>query len=313
MQDGLNYTVKDKHMTLKGIDVSHHQGKIDWAKVKESGIDFAIIRVGYSNRNGNGGLNFDKRYIYNLQECNRLGIPVGVYIYCYDRSASAAAITAKAFVKTIKKYKIEYPVIYDIEYDNKDLPKSINTAICKAAMKVIEDAGYYGMIYASKDFFQNHLHMSELEGTDKWEAAYRLHDDLTVNNSMWQYSSNGSVPGIVGKVDMDYSYKDYPSIIRKAGLNGFVAEKELAKPNTIKPEPIVATPKPEKTEPVKTVAPTTVTKIVTANKLNVRKGPGMEYAALRVITKGTKVEVSIESNGWSKIGASEWVSSKFIK
>lgn len=295
-------------MKLKGIDVSHHQGKIDWEKVKASGIDFAIVRVGYSNRNGNGGLNFDKRYIYNLQQCNKLGIPVGVYIYCYDKSANAATITAKALVKTIKKYKLEYPIIYDIEYDNANLSKSVNTAICKAAMKVIEDAGYYGMIYASKDFFLNHLYMSELKGSDKWEAAYSKVDNELVENGIWQYTSKGSVPGIVGDVDMDYSYKDYAAIIKKAGLNGFVKERETPiEATVVKPTPITGMV----VEEVKQTS--TIKKVVTANKLNVRSGAGMDYSVVRVIAKGDTVSVQDEKDGWAKIGNKEYVSSKFIK
>ena len=295
-------------MKLKGIDVSHHQGKIDWEKVKASGIDFAIVRVGYSNRNGNGGLNFDKRYVYNLQQCNKLGIPVGVYIYCYDRSAAAASITAKAFAKAIKKFKIEYPVVYDIEYDNKDLSKSVNTAICKAAMKEIEDAGYYGMIYASRDFFMNHLYMSELTGSDKWEAAYRSTDDGAVENGIWQYSSKGTVPGIQGDVDMDYSYKDYSTIIKNAGLNGFVKQRETPiEATVIKPTPVTGLV----VEDVKQTS--TVKKTVTANKLNVRSGASMDSPVVRIIVKGDVVSVQSEENGWAKIGKNEFVSSKFIK
>jgi GH25 family lysozyme M1 (1,4-beta-N-acetylmuramidase) len=295
-------------MKLKGIDVSHHQGKIDWEKVKASGIDFAIVRVGYSNRNGNGGLNFDKRYTYNIQQCNRLGIPVGVYIYCYDRNAYAASITARAFVKAIKKFRIEYPVIYDIEYDNKDLSKGINTAICNAAMREIESAGYYGMIYASRDFFLNHLDMSQLKTTDKWEAAYRKVDDELVENGIWQYSSTGSVPGIVGNVDMNYSYKDYAAIIKNAGLNGFVKERETPiEATVVKPTPVTGLV----TEEVKQTS--TIKKTVTANKLNVRSGASMDSPVVRIIVKGDKVSVEDEKDGWSKIGKNEWVSTKFLK
>lgn len=296
-------------MKLKGIDVSHHQGKIDWEAVKASGIEFAIIRVGYSNRSGNGGLNYDKRWIYNIQQCNKLGIPVGVYIYCYDKSAAAASITTRAFVKAIKNYKIEYPVIYDIEYDNKDLSKYVNTSIVNAAMKEIENAGYYGMVYASRDFFLNHLNMSDLKQSDKWEAAYRSTDDNTVENGIWQYSSTGRVAGIVGNVDLDYAYKDYPMLIKNAGLNGFVAEKT----ETVK-DSVDSTVNANTT----TKTATTVTKTVTANKLNVRKGPGTGYPVVRIIKKGTTVKVLSDTttsinDGWAKIGENEYVSTKFIK
>lgn len=296
-----------KLMKLKGIDVSHHQGKIDWQTVKNSGIDFAIVRVGYSNRNGKGGLNFDKRYDYNISQCNKLGIPVGVYIYCYDTTPEAATITTKALMKVVKRYRLEYPVIYDIEYDNEKLPKAVNTAIVNAAMKVIEAENYYGMVYASKDFFINHLNMADLKGTDKWEAAYSRVDTGVVNNSMWQYSSKGTVPGISGPVDLDFSYKDYPSIIRKAGLNGLAAVVEAPKPaNTVNENSV---PKSEpKAEP-----PKTNFKTVTAGKLNVRSGPGMNFESVKILTKGTTVNVIEVKGDWARINTDQWVNTKFIK
>lgn len=295
-----------KLMKLKGIDVSHHQGKIDWQTVKNSGIDFAIVRVGYSNRNGKGGLNFDKRYDYNISQCNKLGIPVGVYIYCYDTTPEAATITTKALMKVVKRYRLEYPVIYDIEYDNEKLPKAVNTAIVNAAMKVIEAENYYGMVYASKDFFINHLNMADLKGTDKWEAAYSRVDTGVVNNSMWQYSSKGTIPGITGSVDLDYSYKDYPSIIRKAGLNG-LSTTEAPKPaNTVNSNSV---PKSEpKVEP-----PKTNFKTVTAGKLNVRSGPGMNFESVKILTKGTTVNVIEVKGEWARINTDQWVNTKFIK
>lgn len=307
-------------MKLKGIDVSHHQGTINWEEVKSSGIEFAIIRVGYSNRNGKGGLNFDKRYAYNIRECNRLGIPIGVYIYCYDRTPYAATITTKAFIKAIKGYKIEYPVIYDIEYDNKDLSKTVNTAIVNAAMKVIEDAGYYGMVYASKDFFINHLNMADLAQTDKWEAAYSSTDNGPVVNGMWQYTSKGTVPGIVGNVDLDYSYKDYPSIIKKAGLNGFFVPTKRDTEVVKAESSIKETTNAETATTATTQAPALATNVaapksVVCNKLNVRKGPGTNYGVVRIIHKGDLVPVIKEQNGWTKISAvsEEWVNNKFIK
>lgn len=278
-------------MKLKGIDVSHHQGKIDWQKVKNSGIDFAIVRVGHSNRNGKGGLSFDKCYEYNLQQCNKLGIPVGVYIYCYDKTPEAATITTKALMQVVKKYKLDYPVIYDIEYDNEKLSREVNTAICNAAMKVIESENYYGMIYASRDFFLNHLNMANLTSSDKWEAAYRQTDDGLVHNGIWQYTSTGRVPGINGDVDLDYSYNDYSAIIRKAGLNKPVNNSN-AQTNSKKTEPAFKT--------------------VIANRLNVRFGPGTDNSVAKVLEKGTKVHVIKESNGWSLIGDNNWVMSKFL-
>ena len=183
---------------MYGIDVSHHQGQIDWATVSselrrvnggEKG--FAIIRAGYSARSGTGGLIVDNMAVRNLKECNRLGIPCGVYVYCYDQSEEAAARTMRDCIALAKDYKLDYPVIYDVEYEpfNTSCGKSVNTAMIKAAMGEVERAGYYGMVYCSRDFFQRFTYLSELSGYDKWEAAYTATDTAAVENGIWQYSS----------------------------------------------------------------------------------------------------------------------------
>lgn len=133
-------------------------------------------------------------------------------------------------------YKIEYPVAYDIEYGTHDgkatgykydkkTNAANNTAIVAAALKAIEDAGYYGMIYCSRDFYLNYLEGAKLSAYDVWEAAYTSKDTAAVVNGIWQYTSTGGVPGITGNVDLDVAYKDYPAIIKTAGLNGFTASK----------------------------------------------------------------------------------------
>lgn len=100
-----------------------------------------------------------------------------------------------------------------------------NTAIVAAALKTIEAAGYYGQIYCSRDFYLNYLERAKLAAYDVWEAAYTSKDTAAVVNGIWQYTSKGSVPGITGNVDLNVAYKDYPAIIKAAGLNGFTASK----------------------------------------------------------------------------------------
>lgn len=206
-------------MRLVGIDVSSWQGKIDWEKVKTYGIDFAMVRVG----KGAASLSVDEYALYNITECNRVGIPVGAYFYSYSDTAEQAARLTRDVMEWIKtnKVQLQYPVAFDIEYDECHTSKSatVNTAKCKQAMQVIESYGYYGIIYASKNFFNTYLNLAELQSYDKWVAAYRGVDDTKIPHGMWQYSSIGRVPGIGVIVDKDVAYKDYPSIIKKAGLN----------------------------------------------------------------------------------------------
>lgn len=211
-------------MKLVGIDVSKWQGKIDWTKVKRYGIDFAMVRVG----TGTASLNVDSTAYYNIKECNRLGIPVGVYFYSYSYTADQSARLTRDVMEWIKanKVQLQYPVAFDIEYDDchTGQPKTVNTAKCKQAMQVIESYGYYGIIYASENFFRYYLDIDKLTPYDKWVAAYRGVDTVTIPHGMWQYSSKGSIPGITGNVDKDVAYKDYTAIIKKAGLNQVKAE-----------------------------------------------------------------------------------------
>lgn len=220
---------------IKGIDISTWQGAPDFAKVKAAGIGFVIARAGY------GKNNIDKQFKRNAAECNRLGIPFGVYWFSYATSAAEAAQEARYCLAAVKPYRIEYPIFFDLEYDtvryaaqqgvtiNKALATQMATAFCSE----IEKAGYYAANYTNADYASRMFDMKALARFDLWYAWY----NATINRSdagVWQYGSTGRVDGISGNVDMDYSFKDYPSIIRGAGLNGF------EKPSTPPQEPAEA-------------------------------------------------------------------------
>lgn len=229
-------------MKVYGIDVSHHQGTINWEKVASelhrvnggSNPGFAILRAGYSARHGKGGLYTDGQILNNIKGCEKYGIPMGIYFYSYDTNVDASKITATQVVNLIKGHKFDYPIYLDMEYEpfNKGTDgsgrtraqvKDDNTAIIKAGMEVFEKAGYYAAIYCSRDFFLNYTNLNNLKDFDKWEAAYTSTDTTAVANGLWQYSSKNAL-GIAGfgkSLDCDVSYRDYPSIIKKAGLNGY--------------------------------------------------------------------------------------------
>lgn len=227
---------------IYGIDVSRHQGVIDWATVAAelrrvnggASPGFAILRAGYSARHGKGGLYIDGQLLRNIKGCEQYGIPMGIYVYCYDQSAAAAVITAEQTIKAISGHKFDYPIYYDVEYEpfNKSCGKAVNTAIIKAALDTFEQAGYYAAVYCSRDFFINYTNLSGLSGYDKWEAAYTSVDTDTVQNGLWQYSSKNAlgIKGFGTKLDCDVSYKDYPAIMRAAGLNGYARTSSDAKP-----------------------------------------------------------------------------------
>lgn len=207
----------------KYIDVSFWQSDIDWTKVKNE-VDGVIIRAGY------GQNNIDKKFVKNISECNRLGIPCGVYWFSYAFTEEMAKKEAEFCLAAIKPYKVELPVCFDFEYDSVDFAKeqgvtvteALATSLVHAFCGVVEKAGYYAMNYTNRDFLNRYFDDSTLE-YDLWLAQWPGKPDL--NNppngaGIWQYSSSGNVNGINGNVDMNAAYKDYKAIIAKAGLNG---------------------------------------------------------------------------------------------
>ena len=166
-------------MNIKGIDVSVWQGKIDWKKVKASGIVFAMIRVGYGSSQGND-CKMDTYFKANVEGALAAGVEVGIYFYSYAKSAQAAALfdmpqasEAPRVVEQIAPYKgrILYPVAYDLE-DSKQagLGRDVLTAMVTAFCTTIEAAGYYASFYCNTNWCKNMLNMDDLKGFDLWLA-----------------------------------------------------------------------------------------------------------------------------------------------
>lgn len=198
-------------LKLKGIDVSVHQGFIDWNRVKASGIDFAILRVGYGSNIGNQD---DGRFKRNADECARLKIPFGVYLYSYADSIEKASSEADHVLRLIDGYKLSYPVYLDLEdpTTNRCSEKMIGD-IAEVFCKKIKDAGFYPGIYANKFWFEKVLTDARFERYDRWVAQYNSECTYKGKYQIWQYSSAGNVEGIQGNVDVNYCYVDYPTII----------------------------------------------------------------------------------------------------
>lgn len=203
---------------FKGIDVSKWQDNINWKKVSASGIDFAMIRSSY------GDSDVDIKLKRNVKGCEKYDIPYGFYHYTYAKTVSQAKKEAKFFLKTVKNYSPEYPLVLDIEesFYNSMSRKKV-TAIITAFMEELEDAGYFAMIYSSAKFLTDNTYMDQLKNYDIWIACWgdeeRLISNYDYHYGMWQYSSTGTVSGIDGEVDLNYAFKDYPQRIRSNGLN----------------------------------------------------------------------------------------------
>lgn len=216
------------------MDVSRHQGTIDWAKVKASGrVDGVMLKTVSTNSklsNRADGLYIDPTFERNYAECKRVGLPVGVYYYTYAVSR-ASADKELALLKTALTGKtFELPICVDVE-DNKlhKLGKQALTDLTAYCLSTVQSWGVYAMLYTGLYFGQTYLYMggAALKAYDVWLARYPKDQSKTKPEDkpktaftfgMWQYTSTAHVPGVSTNVDLSHAYKDYASIIRRAGL-----------------------------------------------------------------------------------------------
>ena len=203
----------------KGIDVSWHQGKIDWKKVKGDNIDFAILRAGYGNEASQKDEQFDKNYA----GCKENNIYTGAYLYSYAMNPDEARQEVETCIDIIQGRKFEYPIYFDIE-DKSQLASSgsMLQRITAVFCDTLETAGYWVGIYSYKSFLEANFTPDFLARYAIWVA----HTEVVRTNfkhkfGIWQYSHKGSVNGIDTDVDMNYCYTEYPEIMESAGLNGF--------------------------------------------------------------------------------------------
>lgn len=207
---------------FRGIDVSHWQGAIDWTKVKASGIQFAIIKAGGSD----AGFYTDPRWEENYKGAKDNGIAVGAYYFVGPGCISSAdgKADAERFLAQLNGKQFEYPVYIDVEA-TAPATKAGATAAAIAFCRALESAGYFAGIYSSTySGFRERLDDSKLTPFTHWVAQYAAKCTYGGSYGIWQYSSSGQVNGISGRVDMDVSYQDFPSIIKAGGFNGFTKQ-----------------------------------------------------------------------------------------
>ena len=213
-------------MQIKGIDVSHWNGFIDFEKVKASGIDFVIIKAGGSDK----GCYTDSKFKENYEKASAAGLNIGAYYFAgkYFRGIEAGVTDAHKFIEILKGLKFDYPVFLDIEAQENRYKDGITDAAV-AFCKELEKAGYFVGIYASDiSGFKDKLHHDRIKDYAHWVARYGKEPEVCKEYGIWQYTSKGSVNGIVGSVDMDISSVDYSKTIREKGINGY-PKKEVKK------------------------------------------------------------------------------------
>ena len=203
----------------KGIDVSSHQGNINWGIVKTSGqVEFAFVRAGYRGYGTSGNMVTDTCFATNMKGASAAGIPTGIYFFSQATNVEEAKAEAQYVLNVIAGYDIELPVVLDFEYAsdktgnigrlyNAKLSKTTQTRICEAFCEVIKNAGYTPMIYANKSMLESGLNASELSANYSiWLANYTTKTTYAGEYTYWQYSEDGNIAGINNSVDLDFWY-----------------------------------------------------------------------------------------------------------
>ena len=214
-----------------GIDVSKYNHPIDWKKVKNAGVKFAILRVGFASTSNRHNLYLDPYFEEFYRGAKEVGMPVGVYFYSRCNSIQTARREAEFILNAIKGKQFEYPIWLDVE-DITTLNSTSRSALTRAVVTCLEEikkAGYYVGIYSGKYILRDKLDDEDLKQYDHWIAQYATRSTYTTYKiSMWQFGgevnflTRKKIPGIGNDVaDQNYCYKDYPTIIKSSGLNGF--------------------------------------------------------------------------------------------
>lgn len=217
---GITYTHNSKFKNKElvyGMDVSQHNGKINFKKAKRDGIEFVFIRVGYTGYTKSSfSLNLDKKYKTYIKDATKAGLKVGVYWYSQSTKVSEAKKEAKALLKAIKGYSITMPVVFDYEFadtkkgrlDSAKLSKTNMTANALAFLNTVSNAGYDACIYASENFLGEHLYANQISSSFKvWLANYSSKTNYKGDYEFWQHTAKGRVSGLRGNVDINFWYK----------------------------------------------------------------------------------------------------------
>ena len=213
---------------LVGVDVSKYNGYPDWKKAKQSGVQFAILRLG----SGYGGGYVDKTFEYNYRECKKAGVGVGVYVASYLNISTEIDMTLKA----LKGKQLEYPIYFDIEDFSLSGRSYTNTQLTNYAVRFcseVERAGYYVGIYSNKAFLDSRLYWERIKKYDIWIAHWNKNVNYAGKYGMHQYTNKGQWRGIPstgeGGVDTNWCFVDYPNLMKKLGLNGYKKQKAEVK------------------------------------------------------------------------------------
>lgn len=216
MVNGYKTYESDDVTAVLGLDISSHQGWIDWNAVAESDVDYVILRAGYRGYD-TGSINQDEYFEYNIASATATDLGVGIYFFSQALTPDEAAAEAHTVLALVEGYDIDYPIFYDWEpvSDATARTSTISatevTACAKRFCEIIEDAGYQAGVYFNLSIASNYYHLYELKDYEFWLAEYQSVPSFPCAFDMWQYTSDGSVPGVSTNVDLNLSFTSYGS------------------------------------------------------------------------------------------------------
>ena len=213
-----------------GCDLSYHNDDVDWDELKASGCEFVFLRIGYRGYT-EGGLVEDEKFEEYAAEAQRVGLNLGVYFFTQATSVEEAEEEADYVLEILDGMELQYPIAYDSEYVNDSSARTNQTEIsdelrsqmCIAFCERVKEKGYYPIIYASENWMRRNMDLKMLTDYEFWAPQYLDENDFLFDFSIWQYTEEGSIPGVQGLVDLDISMVDYASFVpamRQAYLTG---------------------------------------------------------------------------------------------
>lgn len=273
-------------MERKGLDISNYQKGIDFSAIKASGMEFLILRAGFTGWGTGVSYNVDASFETFYKQAKDNNIPVGAYWYsCANTYDKGVAEANYMYEKCLKGKQFEYPIYIDIEDTHHQVgnKEGVTQAII-GFCETLENKGYYVGIYGSDiSGFKEKMNLSKLDAYVKWVAIYGGKPSYVKTYGMWQYSSKGKISGYNGYLDMNIAYKDYPNTIKNAGLNGFTKTSESKKE-----EPTYTTYTVQKGDSLSSIAKkynTTWQKIYEDNKSVIGSNPNLIKPGQQLIIK----------------------------
>lgn len=212
--DKMAYYQDGKKTSFLGADVSKYNGDIDFMSLKESGIDFVMIRLG-ARGYGSGQILLDEKFTDNISKASEAGLSVGIYFFSQAITADEAVEEANFVIQNLSNYKVTYPVAFDMEYVQNDtarievLSREQKTSVAKAFSDTVKNAGYKPMIYGTKEWLIKQIDLTKLTGYDIWLSQQKDVPDYPYQFQMWQYTLEGKAGGVTGDIDLNICFIDY--------------------------------------------------------------------------------------------------------